>query len=88
MAISARVALAMRSGLLVGDPALLVTAALGGAQFLRNHALKADQSARYVLQRDGRPVEDHRDRLRNIYANCFVAMGQDIGRSFVGPQLT
>lgn len=75
VAVLARVALAIRSGLISGDPDPLIEAAACGARFLRDHALLPDHSVRYVLQRDGSTTGDDRDELRSIYADCFTAMG-------------
>lgn len=75
VAVLARTARAVELGRLTGNADLLLAAARRGAQFLVDHAVLADGSCHYVLDREGRRPDDDRSALRSVYADCFVAMG-------------
>lgn len=75
VAVLARATRAVRRGLLSGDADAMLHWARRGASFLCEHALLADGSVHYVLDRSGAVVDDDRSALRSVYADCFLAMG-------------
>lgn len=75
VAVLARAARAVQRGLLSGDADAMLHWAQHGASFLCEHALLADGSVRYVVQRSGATPDDDRSALRSVYADCFLAMG-------------
>jgi N-acylglucosamine 2-epimerase len=72
IAVCAQLAEAVAAGLVQLDPAALVGYARRGAVFLRDHALRPDDTTHYVLSRSGELLESPGDSL---YADCFAIMG-------------
>lgn len=62
-------------GLLTADAHQLTGWAERGGQFLTEHAVRADGTCRYAVQRDGTPITDGSAPDRSVYADLFVVMG-------------
>ncbi|XSS51981.1 AGE family epimerase/isomerase [Propionibacteriaceae bacterium Y1923] len=72
VSVCAGLAEAGRAGLLQVDADQLLTDARQGAEFVRDHALRADDTTHYVLDGDGVPIDTGE---RSFYADCFAAIG-------------